>query len=46
MAYTEEILNEMWRKSKEKKLYTIEGYRIWAHSHEEALEHLEIIKRI
>ena len=31
---------------KEKKLYIIEGYRIWAYSEEEAKEHLEIIKRI
>jgi len=31
---------------KEKKLYVIEGYKIWAHSEEEAKEHLKIIKRI
>tara|TARA_R110002051_G_scaffold177777_2_gene247615 strand:- start:10065 stop:10166 length:102 start_codon:yes stop_codon:yes gene_type:complete len=31
---------------KEKKLYTIEGYRIWAYSREEAEEQLVIIKRI
>ncbi len=29
-----------------KKLFVIEGYRIWAYSKEEALKHLEIIKRI
>lgn len=32
--------------SKIKKLFTIEGYKIWAYSYEEALEHLEIIKRV
>ena len=31
---------------KEKQLFTIEGYRIWAYTYEDALEHLEIIKRI
>ena len=31
---------------KEKKLYTIEGYKIWAYSEEEAKEQLVIIKRI
>ena len=31
---------------KEKKLYTLEGYRIWAYSEEEAFKQLEIIKRI
>ena len=31
---------------KEKKLYTLEGYRIWADSAEEAIEQLQIIKRI
>ena len=30
----------------EKKLYIIDGYRIWAYTYEDALEHLEIIKRI
>jgi hypothetical protein len=30
----------------EKKLFTIEGYRIWAHTYEDALKHLEIIKRM
>ena len=30
----------------EKKLYTLEGYRIWADSAEEAIKQLEIIKRI
>jgi len=29
-----------------KKLYTIEGYKIWANSEEEAKKQLEIIKRI
>ena len=31
---------------KEKKLFTIEGYKIWAYTYGEALKHLEIIKRI
>ena len=31
---------------KKRKLYTIEGYRIWAYSEEEAKEQLIIIKRI
>ena len=31
---------------KEKKLYTIDGYRIWAYSEKEAIEQLVIIKRI
>ena len=30
----------------EKQLYIIDGYRIWAHSLEEAKKHLEIIKRL
>jgi hypothetical protein len=30
----------------EKQLFILEGYRIWAYSKEEALQHLEIIKRI
>jgi hypothetical protein len=29
-----------------KKLFILEGYRIWAHSEEEAQEYLTIIKRI
>lgn len=33
-------------KRSEKKLFTIEGYRIWADTYEDALKHLEIIKRI
>ena len=28
-----------------KKLYIIEGYRIWAYSEEEAKQHLEMIKK-
>ena len=31
---------------REKKLYIIEGYQIWAYSEEEAKEQLIIIKRI
>ena len=31
---------------KEKELFIVEGYRIWAYSLEEAKQHLEIIKRI
>ena len=31
---------------KKRKLYTIEGYKIWAYSEEEAKEQLIIIKRI
>jgi len=31
---------------KEKQLFIIEGYRIWAYSKEEAQEHLKIIKRM
>ena len=31
---------------KEKKLYTLEGYRIWAYSEEEAKELVLIIKRL
>ena len=30
----------------EKKLHTLEGYRIWANPEEEAIEQLQIIKRI
>jgi len=30
----------------EKKLYILEGYRIWAYTKEDALKHLEIIKRM
>lgn len=30
----------------EKKLFILEGYRIWAETYEDALKHLEIIKRI
>ena len=38
-------MNKEIRRS-EKQLFTIEGYRIWAYSYEEALKHLEIIKRM
>ena len=31
---------------REKQLFTIEGYKIWAYTYEEALKHLKIIKRI
>ena len=31
---------------KEKQLFKIVGYKIWAYTYEEALEHLKIIKRI
>ncbi len=31
---------------KEKHLYIIDGYRIWAYSLEEAEQHLEIIKKL
>jgi hypothetical protein len=30
----------------EKTLFTIEGYRIWAYTYNDALKQLEIIKRI
>lgn len=30
----------------EKQLFVIDGYRIWAHTYEEALEHYEIIKHL
>ena len=29
-----------------KKLFILEGYKIWAYSEEEAREHLAIIKRL
>ena len=29
-----------------KTLFTIEGYRIWAYSEAEAMEHLQIIKNL
>lgn len=31
---------------KEKQLFVIDGYRIWAYTYEEALKHYEIIKRL
>lgn len=44
------ILKQKYKKieimEKEKQLFIIEGYRIWAYSKEEAQEHLKIIKRI
>jgi len=30
---------------KEKKLFIIDGYRIWAYTHEEAMEHYKMIIR-
>lgn len=30
----------------DKQLFVIDGYRIWAYTYEDALEHYEIIKRI
>jgi len=30
---------------KEKKLFVIDGYRIWAYTYEEALEHYKMIIR-
>jgi len=36
----------MAQEKKDKKLFILEGYRIWAYTLEEAQEHLEIIKRI
>lgn len=32
-------------KQKEKQLFIIDGYRIWAYTHEEALEHYKMISR-
>jgi len=31
--------------SGDKQLFTIDGYRIWAHTYEEALRQVEVIKK-